>query len=316
MLQAAHDYIQSSTLGRTEIWICSDIRENDWNAESGRWQSLRDSFVEFPQGVRFHLLAYPQMALENVAVRVTSVRRISTSDGAELLVSLKISREGNPDNRITLPVQFEIGGARSELSVEMEGSDYDLKDHRIPLERSHERGWGRVSIPADANPADNEFYFVFDRPVPRLTIVVADDPQVSRPLELAAAISPDPAVTCAAEVVDSAQLAGVEWEKIGLVLWQSPLPEGEAAGLVQAFIDRGGQVIFLPPRVPGSAEFLGVRWESWTESPGNVLTEGEEKAGLPVENWRSDQDLLSNTQSGAALPVGQLQVRKYCGAGR
>jgi hypothetical protein len=313
MLQAAHDYIQSSTLGRTEIWICSDIRENDWNAESGRWQSLRDSFVEFPQGVRFHLLAYPQIAPENVAVRVTGVRRISTSDGAELLVSLKISREGNPDNRISLPVQFEIGGARSELSVEMEGSDYDLKDHRIPLERSHERGWGRVSIPADANPADNEFYFVFDRPVPRLTIVVADDPQISRPLELAAAISPDPAVSCTAEAVDSAQLAGVEWEKVGLVLWQAPLPEGEAAGLVQAFIERGGQVIFFPPRVPGSAEFLGVRWESWTESPGNILTEGEEKAGLPVENWRGDQDLLAHTQSGAALPVGQLQVRKYCG---
>ncbi len=313
MLQAAHDYIQSSTLGRTEIWICSDIRENDWNAESGRWQSLRDSFVEFPQGVRFHLLAYPQIAPENVAIRVTSVRRISTSDGAELLVSLKITREGNPDNRISLPVQFEIGGARSELSVEMEGSDYDLKDHRIPLERSHERGWGRVSIPADANPADNEFYFVFDRPVPRLTIVVADDPQVSRPLELAAAISPDPAVSCTAEVVDSAQLAGVEWEKVGLVMWQAPLPEGEAAGLVQAFIERGGQVIFFPPRVPGSAEFLGIRWESWTESPGNILTEGEEKAGLPVENWRGDQDLLAHTQSGAALPVGQLQVRKYCG---
>src|SRR4029077_7131415 len=164
-----------------------------------------------------------------------------TSEGAELLISLKILREGNPDNRISLPVQFEIGGARSELTVEMEGSDYDLKDHRIPPERSHERGWGRVSIPADANPADNEFYFVFDRPVPRVTIVVADDPQVSRPLELAAGISPDPAVSCTAEVVDSAQLAGVEWEKVGLVMWQAPLPEGEAAGLVQAFIERGGQ---------------------------------------------------------------------------
>ena len=313
MLQAAHDYIKSNTLGRTEIWICSDIRENDWNAESGRWQSLRDSFVEFPQGVRFHLLAYPQTAPENVAVRVTSVRRVATSDGAELLVSLKITREGTAEERISLPVQIEIGGARSELTVDMEGADYDLKDHRIPLERSHERGWGRVSIPADANPADNEFYFVFDRPVPRLTIVVADDPQVSRPLELAAAISPDPAITCTAEVVDAAQLPGLEWEKVGLVLWQAPLPEGEAAGLLQSFIERGGQIIFFPPRVPTSAEFLGARWESWTESPGGAAADGEERAGLPVENWRGDQDLLANTQSGAALPVGQLQVRKYCG---
>jgi hypothetical protein len=34
---------------------------------------------------------------------------------------------------------------------------------------------------------------------------------------------------------------------------------------------------------------------------------------VPVETWRGDQDLLANTQSGAALPVGALQVRKWCG---
>ena len=43
MLESARDYITSNNTGRTEVWICSDIRENDWNAESGRWQSLRDS---------------------------------------------------------------------------------------------------------------------------------------------------------------------------------------------------------------------------------------------------------------------------------
>lgn len=303
MLQAAHDYIQANSPGRTEIWICSDIRENDWNAESGRWQTLRESFLEFPQGIRFHLLAYPQVAPENVAVRMTDVRRQPSGDAAELLVSLKLTREGRRESRISLPVQFEIDGARSELTVEMEGTEYELKDHRIPLERSHDRGWGRVSIPADANPADNEFYFVFDRPAPRRTIVVADDVQATRPLELAAAITPDPAVACTAEVVDADQLATIEWDKIALVLWQAPLPEGEAAQLLRAFVERDGQVVFFPPRVPGSAEFLGVRWEAWTESQEEIL----------VESWRGDQDLLSHTQSGAALPVGQLQVRKFCG---
>src|SRR5262245_59293603 len=41
MLQTAHDYIQANRSGRTEIWICSDLRENDWNHQSGRWQTLR-----------------------------------------------------------------------------------------------------------------------------------------------------------------------------------------------------------------------------------------------------------------------------------
>ena len=48
---------------------------------SGRWQALRDAFLEFPQGVRFHLLAYPQTAPGNLAVRVTDVRRQKTGDG-------------------------------------------------------------------------------------------------------------------------------------------------------------------------------------------------------------------------------------------
>ncbi|MBI3864212.1 MAG: BatA domain-containing protein [Planctomycetia bacterium] len=302
MLQAAHDYIQANKSGRTEIWICSDLRENDWNAEGGRWQSLRESFAEFPQGVRFHVLAYPQAAPENLAVRVTDVRRVQTADAAELLVSLRLTRETEAEARISVPVQFEIEGARSELMVDMEGDKFELKDHRIPLEASHERGWGRVSIPADANPADNDFCFVFDKPVPRRAVIVADDPQSARPLELAAAISPDPRVSASAEVVTEDQLPSVDWDAISLVLWQAPLPTGNSAQLVKTFVERGGQAVFFPPRAASDNEIFGVRWRGWVEAPEEI----------PVENWLGDQDLLARTNSGAALPVGKLQIRKYC----
>lgn len=308
MLQAARDYVQANKSGRTEIWICSDIRQNDWNAESGRWQTLRDSFLEFAQGVRFHLLAYPQIASGNTSVRVTEVRRVHTADSAELLVSLKLTREGNADAadaslRASVPIHFEIEGARSEVIVEMTASQFELKDHRIPIERSRERGWGKVSIQADANPADNEFYFVFDQPTLRQTVVVADDPQAARPLQLSAEISPDPNNRGTAEVLGVEQLGTVEWDKTSLLLWHAPLPDTEAAKTVQAFVDRGGLVIFFPPKSPSSDEFAGVKWQTWTESPD----------GIPVETWRGDQDLLAHTQSGAALPVGQLEIRKFCG---
>src|SRR5947209_6395481 len=121
MLEAARDYIRDNRTGRTEIWICSDLRQNDWGADSTRWQALRDSFLELPQGVRINLLAYPDVAGGNVAVRVTNVRRQQTSDGAELLVSLKLAREGGADAKLRLPVQFDIEGARSELTAEMDG---------------------------------------------------------------------------------------------------------------------------------------------------------------------------------------------------
>jgi Aerotolerance regulator N-terminal len=303
LLQAAHDYIKANKAGRTEIWICSDIRENDWNADSGRWQALRDGFLEFVQGVRFHLLAYPQNAAGNLSVRVTNVRRRKTADSAELLISLRLWRAGDSDGTEQVPVQFEIDGARSEMTVELVGRESELRDHPIPLDRSRDRGWGRVSIPADANPADNDFWFVFEQPAPRRVIIVADDAQAARPLQLASGISPDPALLTSAEVVGNGQLATVDWNQVAMLLWQAPLPEGEVAKPVQAFIERGGSAIFFPPRLPGNSEFLGARWTAWKDVSKD----------LAVENWRGDQDLLAHTQSGMPLPVGALQIRKYCG---
>lgn len=302
MLETARNYIQTNHTGRTEIWICSDLRENDWHADSGRWRTLRDSFLELAQGVRIHLLAYPQTAPGNTAVRVTGVRQQQSSERAELLVSLLLQREGRVEGKATIPLEFQIEGARSQVNVEMVGSQFELKDYRIALEGKRERGWGRISIPADANPADNDFFFVFDKPAPRNAIIVSDDPQAAWPLQLATSISPDPAFACAAEVVPMEQLAGAAWEKTSLLIWQAPLPQDSTAKLVQAFVDRGGQVIFLPPRAPGAQELFGMRWGKWVDG-------GEETS---VETWRSDQDLLVHTLTGQSLPVGELKVKRHC----
>ncbi|MBW8884226.1 MAG: BatA domain-containing protein, partial [Planctomycetia bacterium] len=218
MLQAAHDYIKTRRTGRTEVWICSDLRTGDWAPDSGRWRALRDAFVAFPQGVRFHLLAYPRQTPGNVAVRVTSVRRHTTREAAELLISVRLSRTSG-EEKLEIPLQFEVDGGRSVLNVELAGLQVDVRDHRIPLEASRRRGFGRVSVPADANPADNEVFFVFDDPPPRRTLIIADDPQAATPLQLAASIAPDDAAGLA-EIVTAEQLSSVEWDQISLVLWQ------------------------------------------------------------------------------------------------
>src|SRR5262249_43056325 len=127
---------------------------------------------------------------------------------------------------------------------------------------------------------------------------------VARSLQLAAAISPDPGIPCSAEVVTTEQVPNVEWEKVSLLLWQGPLPDADTARHVQEFIERGGYAIFFPPKIPNDREFFGAKWKAWVASAG--------KDAL-VANWRGDQDLLANTQSGALLPVGQLQIHRYCG---
>ncbi|WP_435020080.1 BatA domain-containing protein [Tundrisphaera sp. TA3] len=301
MLQAARDYLGANKAGQADVWICSDLRANDWDADGGRWQAVRESFRDVAQRVRFHLLAYPQTAPDNLSVRVSGIRRQDVGDAAELLVSVRVVRDGVGEGRGPVPVQFEIDGVRSQVSVEMSGREGELKDHRIVLEKGRGRGWGKVSIPADANPADDAFWFAFDRPRPRRAVVVADDADAAAPLRLAASIAPDPSLECSAEVVSAADLASVEWEAIALLIWQAPLPEGEAATAVRAFIERGGRAIFLPPRTTTPAEFLGVRWAGWVEGGQDV----------PVDGWRSDQDLLSKTDAGAPLPVGQLGIKRY-----
>src|SRR4029077_14648945 len=114
--------------------------------------------------------------------------------------SLRVSRQEATNDEATVPVQIELAGARSEVTLTV-AAEAELKDHPIPLEKGRDRGWGRVSIPADANPADNDFWFVFEQPAPRRSIIVVDDPQVARPLTLASSISPGPELQCTSEVV-------------------------------------------------------------------------------------------------------------------
>ncbi len=302
MLQAAFDYIQANRPSRTDVWLLSDLRQHDWDPESGRWPVLRDAFLASPHPVRFHLLAYPEAAAGNRSLRVTEVRRVESAGGVQLLLSLRIEQAPGSEETVRLPVQIELDGARSEMMVELSGTAVEIKDQALPLDAGQERGWGRVSLPADANLADNEFYFVYDRSPPRKTILVTEDPDATSPLELAAGISADPSVTCEVAVHAPHELFGVDWEGTSLLLWQTPLPGPDLRGEVERFARRGGRVIFFPPAVPTEDEFAGVRWEAWEELTSET----------PIASWIGDQDLLAKTRSGAALPVGSLRVLRHC----
>jgi hypothetical protein len=97
------------------------------------------------------------------------------------------------------------------------------------------------------------------------------------------------------------RLPEAAWDELALVLWPAPLPTGTAAELLEAFVQRGGQVVFFPPPEPGGAELFGLRWQNWVEEDH-----------LSVGTWRGDADLLARTLSGQALPVGKLQIHRYC----
>lgn len=302
LLQAAYDYVKENAAGATEVWVCSDQRSNDWAPENGAWGGIRDAFAKLPQQVRFQLLSFREPAADNVAVRVTGTKLEKRGESRELVVTVAAARQEEGD-RAVLPVTFEIGGVASTVQLELTGREAVLKNHVIPLDRAAgSRGWGKVSIPADANAADNEFYFVFDEPVDRKTVVVAEDPAARRWLTLLAEIPPEKDQRSAAEAVASDAFVTAALDETALVLWQGPLPAGREAEALTTFLARGGQVVFFPPDTPTETTFAGLTWKSWTSHPQPVK---------PV-SWRTDQDLLSNTLAGGALPVGEVQVFRSC----
>jgi hypothetical protein len=302
LLQTAYEFIRENAAGTTEIWICSDQRANDWKPDDGGWSGIRDALAKLPQQVRVQLLSYATPAQGNVAVRASSVKLETLGRDRRLVVTVTVSRQED-GARTTIPVRFEIGGVSTSVDVELAGREAVLKNHTIPLERSATaKGFGTVSIPADADPADNEFFFVYDEPPPRRSLVVAEDPAAGRVLELVAAIAPDKA-QAPVDLVAFGGVAAAAWDAAAAVFWQGPLPEGRDADLVRAFLDRGGQVVFFPPAGGSGGEFAGGSWGEWTDHPAPVA----------AESWRTDQDLLANTLAGSALPLGDVEVRRSRG---
>lgn len=301
MLAVAQEYLISNEVGQADIWIASDLRQNDWHAQDGRWAALRDGFSEL-DGVRFHLLTYPDGSTENFSVSVSNVRKRVLDGNSELLLDVRVLREGENLANRNLQVEFVVNGARSVMDIEIVDNEFLLQGHVIPIDGALESGWGRVEIPGDANPADNRHYFVFADESPRLVTIVSDDDVSAGPLRIAATASPDPSLHFSATTLASDRVAEIEWERTTLLIWHARLPTGLVAEQMTAFLQQGKPVFFYPPENPNEDAFAGIRWDGW-QTP-------DEPIGIGA--WDNESDLLSRTDSGNALPVGKQQTRRYC----
>ena len=306
MLQSALDYITANKTGRTDIWLLSDLQVSDWDAGDGRWQTLRSAFATM-QGVRFHLLSYPQPAPDDLAVTIDRVSRNESIEKAEVSLDLRIVRHAANPQPVEVPLTFVVNGVTTTTKVDLKGNQAVLEGYSIPIDKSLKQGWGRVELPADSCPENDRFYFAFAETPPLKSVIISDDAANSGPLNAALSAAADSSRSYVATVLPPARAAEIPWEDVAFIVWNAPLPKpGDAiTRQLQDFVENGRTILFLPPDSPDDTKIFGLGWTQWDEgSKGKTLT---------VDWWRNDDDLLQNTRDGAALPVGALEISRACG---
>lgn len=302
MLQTGLNYISDNQTGRTDIWICSDAATNDWNPESSRWKSLNSGFSKL-DGVRFHILIFPEPPKENLSIVVDRFERVATKEKSELVIDLTVRRTSDDPTRISVPITFTINGLRSVMSLGLDGDSASLTGHRIPIDSELTVGWGRVELATDSNTSDNSYYFAFADPPVRQTVIVSDKGLRTRAIELAVATTIKSSIDFRATSLRPDQVGEIDWQQTSLLIWQAPLPTETVARQINSFVNNGRTVIFLPPEYPDETEFTGASWGGWQKADG---------VGERVGFWNNEGDLLRKTRNGQALPVNDLRIYRHC----
>ena len=268
MLETALEYLKANESGRADLWFCSDLNENDWDVDSGRWNAIREEFAQL-EGIHHFLLAYTDSPSGNLSIRVENVQRWTRGNDAELILDVVVRATDNSGGtRQGVPIEFEVNNVRSVVEVDVDRQGASLRGHRIPIDAKLSSGWGSVGLPGDANPLDNRFFFVFSESPVRKAVVVSDDAKIGEAFRRALAIPPDPRLQHQTTVISVDRIAEIDWENTSLLIWQAALPQGSVASQIEQFVDAARVVMFFPPSQSASEELFASRWGNW-QTPEN-----------------------------------------------
>jgi hypothetical protein len=273
MLSAAATYLKAGDRRVADIWVCSDRQDSDWRPESPRWRQVASEWDRIGQGVRLHLLDFPPDGQVNASITVSGTRGVETRQGREFVLSATVTREDEAS--MVIPVRVAVGGLTQLVDVPIVRGRGRLEDFRVKAKAEAAGAFGKLSIPADLNAADDQWFFA-----------VAADP--NRPIGLVKEESCE-ALEAVSEVLGTPVFGlGGQWsrekgsreagsrlksgrfpiDEVACLIWQGRLPEGEDADEVTRFLSGGGSVVFFPPKqsideIEQRSAYQGVRWGDW-----------------------------------------------------
>ncbi len=292
LLARAAEFLADTT-GRSEVWLASDLQTSNWHPDDERWAAARASLAALPQKPAIRVLSLSGSAAPNTAIRILGSRR----SGDEMLLDLEILRAADARGTATLPLTTHINGTRTTDTLTLPGQSLRLQKC-IPIPAGSASGSGWLSIPADGNPRDNSTFFAYGPARPVKSIIVAPAGEAADYLALAAA--PPGFGNQITQRIDPANAAAIVPTDLAAILWAAPLPTGPAYGVIERFLNSGGQVIFFPPGIPSEDSFVELKWSKPTEAPAGKF--------FILKDWNHSDGPLRDGIDGTPIPAERLKA--------
>lgn len=293
LLQTAHRWLAENQAGASEIWIASDLQASNWHPEDDRWEILTAQFEEMLQPVRFRLLTFDVQSDLNRAVSLAELNRpAETPDQLQLDLNLAATKA----SQTAFPLKLQVGEAEVQSDITVNAASLRWQK-QLDLTENRETPWGQASLPADANPRDNEVFFVAQAEAAGKAIVVSDSPEQTLFLRIA---SMAPNATAPTEVISRAAFEDTGLNDVAFILWHSKAPEENSR--LGRFINDGGVVLFIPTDQVGNESFSGTRWRPREDTGANPA---------PVISWNENDGPLADTEEGLTLALDQVRMLKH-----
>jgi len=235
-LKMAASILGRSNRSRREVVLISDFQRTGWTGADD---------VHFAKDVVVTPVSVASADRRNVAVTSVALTRAQFSGEDRVTVTAAVANRSVEPLR-SAPVTLDIDGRQiGAARVDAEpGAAASVAFPPFTLADPHVRG--RVRAGSDAMPSDNTFEFVLD-PVKRLNVLIvnnAADAEGSWFLTRALGIGTDPAF--ASDLVTSARLTPMAFDKRDVVvLNDAPFPPAAAAGALKSYVERGGGLLVV-----------------------------------------------------------------------
>lgn len=266
LVARALQYIDAHELSQAELWICSDSSKRTWQLDSPAWLAIKETVQASNAEIKVEQFVVEDAALAsgvNRSIEVSSLRQVNVPSGddplasqTQLALSLRVLQH-QPEEQ-SVEVQVNVGEVTHLVEVPVQGLVNEQTNVRVPIGEDEQQRFGWVALPPDSNPADNRWYFV-SRPSDSITLGLVRQAKSD-------------ALWGAADVLGTVAFEGEQLDdealvNLGVLLWQGELPAAADQQRIEAFLHRGGQVVFFPPaklpRGTNTNEFQTMSWTAW-----------------------------------------------------